>query len=93
MASTISSIIGTVQHRSIVCNELSPKQMYAEHYEVGGVDSHMLTTVLSIDICGSDSQSSSQNSNSTSSSGTNRSDCSLSAGAEVTLLQKLKTIA
>ena len=48
--------------------------------EVGGVDLHMLTTMASIDICGSDSQSSSsQNASSISASGTTSSDCSLTS--------------
>ena len=59
--------------------------------EVDGADSHMFTAMASIDICDSDSQSSSsQNSDSTSASGTTSSDCSLTAGTEVLLLQKLR---
>ena len=60
--------------------------------EVGDVNLHMLTTVLSIDICGSYSQSLSQNFKSISASGTSSSGCSLTAGAEVLLLQKLRAL-
>ena len=55
-----------------MCNKLSTLHTYAEITEVGGVDVHIL----------------SQNSNSTSASYTSSSDCSLTAGTEVPLLQK-----
>ena len=68
-------------------NKLSTNVRMQSIMKVGGVDSHMLITMASIDICGSDSQPSlSQNSNSTSASGTSSSDCSLTTGAEVSLL-------